>query len=52
MRIRMITNTIPENLIFIVNKSKLINRVIMGQWTLDNGDRELVEDHIGPIFPI
>jgi hypothetical protein len=52
MRRGVISNTIPEKLIFIVNKCILVNRVVVGEWALQNRDGKLVEDHIVPIFPI
>ena len=52
VRIRVIPNAIPEQLILIMNKGILIHRIVMRQGTLLNSDRELIKNHVIPIFPV
>jgi hypothetical protein len=50
--IGMITDAVPEELVFFVVKSKFIDRVIISQRTLTDGNGEFIKNHIIPILPI
>jgi hypothetical protein len=52
VRIRVISNAIPEQLILIVNKCILVDRVVRSERTLLNSNGELIKYHIIPILPV